>query len=111
MLSFQCVLVTQLCLTLCDPMDYNLPGSSVHGNLQTRLLELVTIPFSRGSSLTQGSNLGLLHCTKILYYLIHQGSQFVLHCSYESFVRYVTVNIFSQSVPCLFILLIEFFAE
>ena len=42
MLSFQCVLVTQLCLTLCDPMDYNLPGSSVHGNLQTRLLEWVT---------------------------------------------------------------------
>ena len=105
------MLVTQLCLTLCDLMDYNLPGSSVHGNLQTRLLELVTIPFSRGSSLTQGSNLGLLHYTKILYYLNHQGSQFFLHSSYESFVRYVTVNIFSQSVPCLFILLIEFFAE
>ena len=34
-----CVLVTQLCLTLCDPMDCSLPGSSVHGILQARILE------------------------------------------------------------------------
>ena len=38
------------CLTLCDPMNYNLPGSSVHGILQTRILEWVAISFSRGSS-------------------------------------------------------------
>ena len=44
------VWVIQLCLTLCDPMDYNLPGSSVHGILQTRILEWVAIPLSRGSS-------------------------------------------------------------
>ena len=44
------VLVAQSCLTLCDPMDYNLPGSSVHGILQARILEWVAIPFSRGSS-------------------------------------------------------------
>ena len=43
-------LVTQSCLTLCDPMDYNLPGSSVHGILQARILEWIAIPFSRGSS-------------------------------------------------------------
>ena len=36
--------------TLCDPMDYSLPGSSVHGILQARTLEWVAIPFSRGSS-------------------------------------------------------------
>ena len=29
----------QLCPTLCDPMDYRLPGSSVHGILQARILE------------------------------------------------------------------------
>ena len=34
---------------LCDPMDCSPPGSSVHGILQTRILEWVTIPFSRGS--------------------------------------------------------------
>ena len=40
----------QSCLTLCDLMDCNLPGSFVHGILQTRVLEWVAIPFSRGSS-------------------------------------------------------------
>ena len=34
-------LVTQLCSTLCDPMDCSLPGSSVHGILQARILEWV----------------------------------------------------------------------
>ena len=44
------LLVTQSCLTLCNPMYCSPPGSSVHGTLQTRILECVTIPFSRGSS-------------------------------------------------------------
>ena len=44
------VKVTQSCLTLCNPMDYSLQGSSVHGILQQRILEWVAIPFSRGSS-------------------------------------------------------------
>ena len=40
----------QSCLTLWDPMDCSLPGSSVHGILQARLLEWVAMPSSRGSS-------------------------------------------------------------
>ena len=44
------VLVAQSCPSLCDPMDYSLPGSSVHGILQARILEWVAILFSRGSS-------------------------------------------------------------
>ena len=36
--------------TLCNPMDYRLPGSSVHGILQERILEWVPMPSSRGSS-------------------------------------------------------------
>ena len=44
------VLVAQSCPTLCDPMDCSLPGFSVHGIFQTRKLEWVAIPFSRGSS-------------------------------------------------------------
>ena len=47
---WSCCLVAKLCPTLCDPMDYNLPGSSVHGISQSRILEWVAIPFSRGSS-------------------------------------------------------------
>ena len=43
------VLVTQSCLTLYIPMEYSLPGSSVHGILQARILEWIAIPFSRGS--------------------------------------------------------------
>ena len=39
--------VTQSCLTLCDPVDCSLPGSSVHGILQARILEWVAISFSR----------------------------------------------------------------
>ena len=49
------VLVTQSCPTVCDLMDYSLPGSSVHVILQS-----------------EGSNLGILHCRQILYHLSHQ---------------------------------------
>ena len=42
--------VAQSCLTLCDPMDCSLPGSSLHGILQATVLEWVAISFSRGSS-------------------------------------------------------------
>ena len=42
--------VTQLCLTLYNPMDCNLLGSSVNGIFQVRVLEWVAISFSRGSS-------------------------------------------------------------
>ena len=44
------VLVVQSCLTLCDPMDYSLPGSSVYRMLQARILEWVAVSFSMGSS-------------------------------------------------------------
>ena len=39
-----------VCLTLCDLMDYSSPGSSVHGILQARILEWISISVSRGSS-------------------------------------------------------------
>ena len=42
--------VAQSCPTLCDPMDCSLPGFSVHGIFQARVLEWVAISFSRGSS-------------------------------------------------------------
>ena len=37
--------VAQSCLTLCDPMDCSLPGSSVHGIFQARILEWVVVSY------------------------------------------------------------------
>ena len=42
----RCVLVAQSCPTVCNPMDYSLPGSSVREILQARIPEWVAIPFS-----------------------------------------------------------------
>ena len=47
--SVQFSSVAQSCPTLCDPTDYSLLGSSVHGILQAGILEWVAISFSRGS--------------------------------------------------------------
>ena len=44
------VLVTQRCPTLCDPMDCNSSGTSVHGIIQARILEWVATSFSSESS-------------------------------------------------------------
>ena len=54
-------------LTLCDPLDCSLPGSSVHGILQARILEWVAMPSSRGSSQPRNQT-GLPHCRWILYH-------------------------------------------
>ena len=64
------MLVGQSCLTLCNPVDCSLPGSSVPGILLVRILEWADISFSRGSS----QPVDLLHCGQILYHLSHQGS-------------------------------------
>ena len=51
--SVWCVLGTQSCPTLCNPMNCSSPDSSVHGILQVRILEWVAIPLSKGSSRTK----------------------------------------------------------
>ena len=65
------VKVAQSCLTLCNSMDCSLPGSSVHGIFQARILVshslLQIFP-------TQGLNPGLWYCRQIPYHLSHQGS-------------------------------------
>ena len=55
-----CVLSHAVAQTFCNPLDWTLPGSSVHGILQARTLEWVAMPSIRGSS-PMGSNLCLLH--------------------------------------------------
>ena len=49
-MKIQCVLVSQMCPTLCDTKDCRPLGSSVHGILQARILEWVAISSSRGFS-------------------------------------------------------------
>ena len=67
---------TPSCLTLCNPMDCSSPGCSVHGIFQARILEGVSISFSWGIFLTQGSNPYLL-C--LLLWLLDLGLQRVGH--------------------------------
>ena len=56
-------------LFFATPMDY-----TVHGILQARILELGSLSLLQGIFPTQGLNLGLLHCRRILYQLSYQGS-------------------------------------
>ena len=61
---FEIVQSVAQCLTLCDPMDCSVPGSSVHGILQVRILEQVAISYSRGSSwLKDGARISCISCT------------------------------------------------
>ena len=73
------VKVTQLCPTLCDPMDY-----TVLGILQARILESVAFPFSRASSQPRDQTQAP-HCRQILYQLSHKGSPRILQSVAYSF--------------------------
>ena len=68
-----CAKSLQLCLTLCDPMDCGLPGSSAHGILQARILECVAMP-PPGNLPNPGIQLESPALQKILYHLSHQGN-------------------------------------
>ena len=52
-LCLEHAMLPQSCLTLCDPMDSSLPGSSVLGIFQAIVLEWIAISFSRGCSQTR----------------------------------------------------------
>ena len=72
-----CAKSLQSCLTLCDPMDYSLPVSSIHGILQARILKWVAMPSSWGSfqprdwtCLSYVSFIG----RQVLYHYHHLGS-------------------------------------
>ena len=73
-------LVTQSCLTLCDPMDCSPPGSSVHGDSPGKNTGVGCHALLQGIVPTQGSNPGLPHCRQILYCLSHQGRPLILCC-------------------------------
>ena len=66
--------VSQTCSTLCNPTDCSPPGSSVHGILQSRILEWLPCP-PPGIVPTQGQTPGLPHGRQTLHHLSHQESQ------------------------------------
>ena len=69
-----CAKLLQSCPTLCNPMDYSPPGSSIYGILQARIL---ATPHSRGIFLTQGLNpflLWFLHCRWIFFFFLNCGA-------------------------------------
>ena len=72
--------MSQSHLTLCDPIDYSLPGFSVYGISQARMLEQVTISYPRGSFLPRESNLHLLR-------LLHWQADSLQLCR-----KYSTIN-------------------
>ena len=78
-ISLTCMcLVTQSCLTLCDPMDYSLLGSSIHRDSPGKNTGVGCHALIWGIFPTQGSNPGLLHCWWIPYRLSHQGRSRIL---------------------------------
>ena len=69
-----CCLVTKLCPTIYDPMDWSPPGSSVHRIFQARILEWVAISYSRGSFQTKDqTHISCVSAGGFFILLSHQG--------------------------------------
>ena len=86
----------------CDPMDYRLPGSSVHEISQARILEWVVTSFSRGSSHPRDRTGNLLHWQVDSLLLNHQRSpsqsyMFLYICAISSAF---TWNVYLSSSSC-----------
>ena len=77
-----CPRLLQLCSILCDPMDRSLPGSSIHGISQARILEWVVISSSRGSSRPRDPT-----CTSWVRFLPAEPSGSLVHQLYFNFQR------------------------
>ena len=92
------VLVTQSCLTPCDPMDCSLPGSSVHGILQARILEWVAMPSSRGSSWPR--DLTWISCIAGRFFNLRAtGKSSILHIVKYTFQCYSLKSSYSFLLP------------
>jgi len=87
--------VAQSCLTLCNPMDSSLPGSSVHEIFPAKVLEWIAISFSRGSSWHRDRTQVYLHCRRhfILWATREASSRlFNIRLQDLSFSRFIIRN-------------------
>ena len=100
-----CAELLQLCPTLCDFVDCSLPGSSVHGILQARILEWVAMPSSRGASQPRDrTQVSCVSCIgrQVLYHQHHQGSRsrctitqmYVSLSTYDVVIIYIYIYIY-----------------
>ena len=84
------VKVAQSCPTLCDPMGYSPPGSSVHGILQTRILEWVAISFPRASSWPRDGT--PVSCIVGIFFTIWATREALGHVKWTSKLRLATAK-------------------
>ena len=90
-----------MCPALWDPMKLYLPGSSTHRNLQARILEWVSIPFSRGSSWPRdwtwvsciGSRFFTIWATTQMIQLSGPTVQFQINCSIPNQLAYFYISV------------------
>ena len=89
-----CVLVAQSCPTLCDPIDCNPPGFSVHGVFQAQILEWVAVPSSKRSSQPRDRTRVLKSCSfTIMTIQLHVVCGCV--CQMHTRIFYVKIVFFS----------------
>ena len=96
--------VAQSCLTLCDPTDY-----TVHGILQARILEWVSLSLLQGIFPTQESNQGLLHCKWVLYQLSYQGAFLPILCAIDYHQWFCWFGIWQAKTMHILTLLLVYF--
>ena len=104
-LAYKCVYVcvsAQSCLTLCNPIDCSLPGSSVLGISQARILEWVALSFSRGSSQCRDQNrISCISCIgrQVLYHGATREARHIM-CNHQK----ISVHFSSvQSLSCVWL--------
>ena len=86
-------LVSQSCLTLCNPMDCSPPGSSIHGDSPGKSTRVGCHTLLQGIFPTQTLNPSLPHCRYILYHVCHQGN--------PCFSQVFTFSVLDLAHPCM----------
>ena len=87
--------VAQACLTVCDPMECSVPGSSIH-DFSGKNTGVGFHFFFQEIFLTQGLNLGLPHCRQMFYPLSHQGCPLVIIYIYKCYVHASLLIIYTK---------------
>ena len=97
--------VTQSCLTLCNPVDCSLPGFSIHGILQARILEWVPMPSYRGSSWPRDqTRVSSISCTAGRFFTAHSPGEHrhnnnYLKCKWPKCSNQKTQNGYKNKTP------------